>query len=116
MAKKASRKTGTGARASGTRATAAAAPAPPRSARTQNAAPGVPLPIHVKPIERVGRPDIDQFEAVMEREDRQRGFFVAFGYTEEAERECAGFHCHTGRVIKLVTVQEILDKQHVQKT
>ena len=64
---------------------------------------------------RVGRPDIDQFEAVMEREDRQRGFFVAFGYSSDAERECSAFHKRSGRIIKLLTVQEILDEEHVQK-
>lgn len=32
---------------------------------------------------KVSRPDIDQFEAVMERENRQRGFFVAFSYSRE---------------------------------
>ncbi len=73
------------------------------------------FPIQVKHMERVGRPDIDAFEAVMEREDRQRGFFVAFGYSSDAEQECANFHKRTGRVIKLITVREILDEQHVQK-
>ncbi len=54
----------------------------------------------------------------MEREGehgRQRGFFVAFGYSEDAKRECAAFHKRTGRIIKLLTVQEILDEEHVQK-
>ena len=46
---------------------------------------------------------------------RQRGFFVAFGYTRDAEQECAAFHKRTGRIIKLLTVQEILDEEHVQK-
>lgn len=73
------------------------------------------FPIQVKQQDRVGRPDIDQFEAVMEREDRQRGFFVAFGYSADAETEAAAFHKRTGRIIKLITVREILDEQHVQK-
>jgi hypothetical protein len=54
----------------------------------------------------------------MEREGksgRQRGFFVAFGYTADADRECAAFHKRTGRIIKLLTVQEILDEEYVQK-
>jgi hypothetical protein len=62
----------------------------------------------------------------MEREDEggrgstelaevQRGFFVSFGYTKDAEQECAAFHKRTGRIIKLLTVQEILDEEHVQK-
>ena len=63
------------------------------------------------------------FEAVMEREGRgptgetgrQRGFFVSFGYSRDAHDECAAFHRRTGRLIKLLTVQEILDEEHVQK-
>jgi len=51
----------------------------------------------------------------MAREDRQRGFFVSFDYTADAEQECAAFHKKTGRIIKLITVQEILDEHHVQK-
>lgn len=31
----------------------------------------------------------------------------------DAEQECAGFHKKSGRIIKLITVQEILDAQHV---
>ncbi len=72
----------------------------------------------MKHTDKVGRPDIDNFEAMMIREGengRQRGFFVAFGYTRDAERECAAFHKRTGRIIKLLTVQEILDEEHVQK-
>ncbi len=36
----------------------------------------------------------------MEREGeggRQRGFFVAFGYSRDSEQECAAFHKRTGR-------------------
>src|SRR3954453_15151053 len=75
-------------------------------------------PVQVKQTDKVGRPDIDAFQAVMEREGahgRQRGFFVAFGYARDAEQECAAFHDstelaevkRTGRIIKLLTVQEI---------
>src|SRR5439155_19374269 len=70
------------------------------------------FPIQVKQVDKVGRPDIDAFEAVMEREGehgRSRGFFVAFGYSRDAEQECAAFHKRTGRIIKLLTVQEILN-------
>ncbi len=54
----------------------------------------------------------------MEREGpsgRSRGFFVAFGFSADAEAECAAYHKRTGRLIKLITVQDILDEQHVQK-
>ena len=73
------------------------------------------FPVQAKQKDKVGRPEIDMFEAVMAREDRQRGFFVAFGYSSDAERECAAFHKKTGRIIKLLTVKEILDEEHVQK-
>ena len=76
------------------------------------------FPIQVKQVDKCGRPDIDAFEAVMEREGeggRQRGFFVSFGYTKDAEDECRAFFKRTGRIIKLLTVQEILDEEHVQK-
>ncbi len=76
------------------------------------------FPIQVKQMDKVGRPDIDAFQAVMLREGengRQRGFFVAFGYSRDAEQECAAFFKRTGRIIKLLTVQEILDEEHVRK-
>lgn len=73
------------------------------------------FPVQVKQTDRVGRPDIDSFEAVMTREDRQRGFMVAFSYTSDAEAERNAFQKKSGRIIKLFTVQEILDEQHLQK-
>lgn len=63
----------------------------------------------------VGRPDIDQFEAVMEREDRQRRFSIAFGYSSDAQREANAFHKRTGRIINLLTFQKILDEDSVSK-
>jgi hypothetical protein len=38
-----------------------------------------------------------------------------FAKSRDAEQECAAFHKRTGRIIKLLTVQEILDEEHVQK-
>lgn len=60
----------------------------------------------------MGRPDIDQFCHVMEDQNRQRGFFIAFGYSADAR---AAYHAKTGRIIKLITVPEILDEEHLQK-
>ena len=51
----------------------------------------------------------------MQREERQRGFFVAFGFSSDAHAECAAFHKQSGRIIKLITVQEILEGEHVQR-
>jgi len=73
------------------------------------------FPVQVKQVDKVGRPDIDQFEAVINREDCQRGFFVAFACYSAAEAKFAAFHRKTVRVIKQITVQEILDEQYVQK-
>lgn len=72
-------------------------------------------PVQVKQMDKVGRPDIDSFEAVMERENRERGFFVSFAFSSDAEHEAAAFWKRTKRKITLITVQEILDEQHVQK-
>ena len=73
------------------------------------------FPIQVKQMDKVGRPDIDQFAHAMDRENRQRGFFVAFDFSDDAKRECVRYQKQSGRIIKLLTVQEILDEEHVQK-
>lgn len=76
---------------------------------------GNSFPNQFKPVDKVGRPDIDQFEAVMEREDRQRRFSIAFGYSSDAQREANAFHKRTGRIINLLTFQKILDEDSVSK-
>jgi hypothetical protein len=43
-------------------------------------------PIQVKQKDKVGRPDIDAFEAMMMREDCEKGFFVSFDYSSDALR------------------------------
>ena len=43
-------------------------------------------PIQVKQKDKAGRPDIDQFEAVMMRKP-PKGFFVSFDFTQDAENE-----------------------------
>lgn len=73
------------------------------------------FPVQVKQMEKVGRPDVDAFEAVMHREDRAKGFMVAFSYSSDADAEATAFFRKTKRLIKLLTVKEILDEQHVQK-
>jgi len=41
-------------------------------------------PVQVKQRDKVGRPDIDSFEAVMMREDRKLGYFVGFDFSGDA--------------------------------
>jgi len=72
-------------------------------------------PIQVKQKDKVGRPDIDAFEAVMMREDRTQGFFVSFDFSSDAMREIQAFLKKTGKIIRPVTVKDILDEQVAYK-
>jgi hypothetical protein len=72
-------------------------------------------PIQLKQKDKVGRPDIDSFEAVMTRENRTKGFFVSFDFTSDALSEVSSFFRKSGRVILPLTVREILDDQIAQK-
>lgn len=72
-------------------------------------------PIQVKQRDKAGRPDIDSFEAVMMREDRQKGFFVAFDFSADAIHEINSFFKKQHRVIVPLTVREILDEQIAMK-
>jgi DNA modification methylase len=65
-------------------------------------------PIQVKQS-KIGRPDIDSFEAVMMREERTRGFVVGLDYSAEAMAEVDAFLRRTGKIIHLVTAKQILD-------
>lgn len=72
-------------------------------------------PIQVKQTDKAGRPDIDKFEAVLMRENRTRGYFVAFGYSSDATHEVNSFFKRTGREIILFTVQQLLDEDFVSQ-
>jgi len=72
-------------------------------------------PIQVKQKDKVGRPDIDSFEAVMVREDRQKGFFVSFDYSSDAMSEIQSFFKKTGKSIIALTVKDILEEQIAYK-
>jgi DNA modification methylase len=72
-------------------------------------------PIQVKQQNKAGRPDIDNFEAAMLREERTKGFFVSFDYTSDAMTEIGRFFRQTGKVIVPFTVSEILNEQIAQK-
>lgn len=68
-------------------------------------------PIQVKQSDKIGRPDVDSFEAVLMREDRPKGFMVGVAYTSDAEREIDAFFRRSGRAIVPLTVREILDDE-----
>lgn len=69
----------------------------------------------MKQKDKVGRPDIDAFEAMMIREECPKGFFVSFDYADGAKTEISRFFKQTGKVIIPLTVQEILDEEIAHK-
>ena len=69
----------------------------------------VRYPIQVKQKDKVGRPEIDSFEAAMLKFDRPIGFFVAFDYSQDARDEIRAFNQRTSRIIFALTVRDILD-------
>jgi SAM-dependent methyltransferase len=72
-------------------------------------------PIQVKQMDRVGRPDVDKFEAAMMRTRRKKGFFVGFDFSRDALTEIDGFFRREHAVIIPLTVREILDEHIAQK-
>ncbi|MGH9643533.1 MAG: DNA methyltransferase [Terriglobales bacterium] len=72
------------------------------------------FPIQVKQRDKAGRPDIDMFEAAIMRENRHKGFFVAFDYTSDARAEAARFQSRTQREIVLINVAELLESEVVK--
>ena len=72
-------------------------------------------PIQVKQQDKVGRPDIDKFEAAMMREERTKGTFVSFAYSSDAMTEIGRFFRQTGKIVVPFTVTEILNEQIAQK-
>jgi DNA modification methylase len=72
-------------------------------------------PVQVKQKDKVGRPDIDAFEAMMTRAERTKGFFVSFAYGDGALTEIDRFFRQTGKVIIPLTVNEILNEQIARK-
>lgn len=73
------------------------------------------FPLQVKQKDKAGRPDIDMFEAVLMRENRQKGFFISFDFTSDALREIDAFFRREYKVIVPLTVKEILDETIAQK-
>jgi len=51
----------------------------------------------------------------MMRESRQKGFFVAFDYTDDALHEIDAFFRRQKKAIVALTVREILDEEIAKK-
>ncbi len=65
-------------------------------------------PIQVKQKDKAGRPDMDSFETAMMRDRRTKGYFVAFGFSKDAETEIKRANRDHGLDIVPVTVAELL--------
>ncbi len=72
-------------------------------------------PIQVKQKDKAGRPDIDAFEAVLMRENCDKGFFVSFDYSGDALTEIDQFFKRSHKVIVPLTVDDILNEQLARK-
>jgi DNA modification methylase len=72
-------------------------------------------PIQVKQKDKVGSPDIRDFEGMMVTHDRSKGFFVSFGYSQDAMSEIQAFFKKTGKSIIALTVKDILEEQIAYK-
>ena len=68
-------------------------------------------PVQVKQKDKAGRPDIDSFETAMQRQGRNKGFFVSFDFTKDAHQEIKRAAREHELEIIPVTVQEILDEE-----
>jgi site-specific DNA-methyltransferase (adenine-specific) len=72
-------------------------------------------PIQVKQTDKIGRPEIDSFEAAMMRTKRKKGFVVGFDFSNDALREIDQFFRREHIVIVPLTVREILDETIAQR-
>jgi site-specific DNA-methyltransferase (adenine-specific) len=69
------------------------------------------FPVQVKQKDKAGRPDIDAFETAMQRQRRDKGFFIAFDYTRDAHLEITRAVREHNLEIIPITAQEILDEE-----
>ena len=72
-------------------------------------------PIQVKQKDRLGRPDVDSFEAIITHNDRAMGFLVSFDYSSEALAEIGAFFRKCDKVIVPLAVRAVLDDKIAKK-
>ena len=65
-------------------------------------------PIQVKQIEAVGRPEIDKFVGVLDRQRAKRGMMIALSFTKGAYEEVARVAREDGKHIELVECDRLL--------
>ena len=77
----------------------------PKSILTESAG------IQVKQSDRVGRNVVDNFETALKRADYKKGYIVAFSFTKGAYEEVARIKNKGELKIKLITVEDLLEKR-----
>ena len=72
-------------------------------------------PVQVKQMDKAGRPDIDNFVSAIRRDGRDKGYFVAFGYSKDAVKEVKRLW-KVGEVdINLIEVSSLLKAESMSK-
>jgi DNA modification methylase len=69
------------------------------------------IPIQTKRTIQVGRPDIENFEVAMKRDKRNKGIFVGFGFSRDAEVEIRRAARDEGLEIEPITVAQIVEQE-----
>jgi len=77
----------------------------PRSVLTEEAG------IQVKQSDGVGRNVVDNFETALKRAGYKKGYIVAFSFSKGAYEEVARIKSKEGLEIKLITIEELLNKK-----
>jgi hypothetical protein len=69
------------------------------------------IPIQAKRTDQVGRPDIENFMVAMKRDRRDKGIFIGFAFSRDAETEVRRAERDERLHIELITVDSIVEKQ-----
>jgi DNA modification methylase len=68
-------------------------------------------PIQVKQTEAIGRPVVDNFVGVLEREKDKRGVIIGFNFTKGAFKEVARLKREQGKDIELITCKQLIKEE-----
>lgn len=68
-------------------------------------------PIQVKQVESVGRPVIDNFVGVLERQKDKRGLIIAFDFTKGAQAEVARLKREQSIEVELITCKKLIREE-----
>lgn len=69
------------------------------------------IPIQVKRTDQIGRPEIDNFEVAMKRDNRNKGIVIGFDFSRDALKEIRRAEREEGLLIEPKTVNQIVEDQ-----